>query len=152
MTIDPLRRGAIALGAALALSAVIPLAAHAGDAEDIAAAVEKLRAAMLAGDGAVLDSLTDDKLSYGHSNGRTETKAEFVASLAGKNSFKSLELTRHVVEVSGDNAIARHVFDSVNNLPDGKTSTAYITVLQVWKKSGGAWKLFARQSAPIQRG
>ncbi len=151
MTIDNQRRGLIAAGAALALSAASAIPAMAGDAEDVTAAVEKLRAAMLAGDGAVLASLTDEKLSYGHSNGRTETKSEFVASLAGKNAFKSLELSKHAIEVSGESAIARHVFDAVNNLPDGKTSTAYITVMQVWRKSGGSWKLYARQSAPIQR-
>ncbi len=148
MTIHPERRGLITAGAAPASSADPNLA---NDAEDIAAAVEKLRAAMLAGDGAVLASLTDDKLSYGHSNGRTENKAEFGASLAGKNALRSLDLTKHVVEVSGDMAIARHVFDAVNNLPDGKTSTAYITVMQVWRKSDGSWKLYARQSAPIHR-
>ncbi|WP_343619840.1 DUF4440 domain-containing protein, partial [Ralstonia sp.] len=66
--------------------------------------------------------------------------------LDGTNSFKSIALTNQTVEINGDNAWVRHVFDSVNNLPDGKTSTAHIGVLQVWKKHPDGWRLFARQA------
>ena len=55
-------------------------------------------------------------------------------------------LTNQTVQINGDNAWVRHVFDSVNNLPDGKTSTAHIGVLQVWKKHPDGWRLFARQA------
>lgn len=135
--------------ALVALSLASP--ARADDAADVTAAAEKLRVAMLAGDGTALTALTHAGLSYGHSNGRTEDKAAFVASLDRKNSFKSLTITKQSVSVVGANAIVRHVFDSENNQPDGKTSTAYITVLQVWSKTGGDWQLLARQSAPIKR-
>ena len=116
---------------------------------EVAKAVDALNKAMLAGDGAALKALTMEQLTYGHSNGRLEDKAAFVASLDGKGAFKSLELSDHQIQVVGDTAIARHTFDAVNNLPDGKTSNAHIKVLQVWKKDGGAWKLLARQSAPL---
>ncbi|MBP2294509.1 nuclear transport factor 2 family protein [Azospirillum rugosum] len=139
--------------AALALPAVAaPLAsalAQQDEAGAVAKAVEALRAAMLAGDGAALKAMTMEELTYGHSNSRLEDKAAFVASLDGKNAFKSIDLSDHAIQVVGDTAIARHTFDAVNNLPDGKTSTAHIKVLQVWKKDGGAWKLLARQAAPL---
>jgi hypothetical protein len=38
----------------------------------------------------------------------------------------------------------------VNNLPEGKTSSAHIKVLQVWIKVGKAWKLLARASTPLK--
>ncbi|HYH37717.1 MAG TPA: nuclear transport factor 2 family protein [Azospirillum sp.] len=149
----PARRRFLASAAiALAVPAVVaPLTgAIAQDGQgDVAKAVEALRVAMLAGDGAALKALTMEQLTYGHSNGRLEDKAAFVASLEGKNAFKTLELSDHAIQVVGDTAIARHTFDAVNNLPEGKTSTAHIKVLQVWKKDGGAWKLLARQSAPL---
>ncbi|PWC56154.1 nuclear transport factor 2 family protein [Azospirillum sp. TSO22-1] len=141
-----------AIAIALAVPAVVtPLAgATAQDRQgDVTKAVEALRVAMLAGDGPALKALTMEPLTYGHSNGRLEDKAAFVASLEGKNAFKTLDLSDHAIQVVGDTAIARHTFDAVNNLPDGKTSTAHIKVLQVWKKDGGAWKLLARQSAPL---
>jgi len=115
----------------------------------IAKAVESLRVAMFAGDGAALKALTMDQMTYGHSNGRLEDKAAFVASLEGKKAFESLTFSDHTIQIVGDNAVARHTFDASNILPDGKTSPAHIKVLQVWKKDGGAWKLLARQSAPL---
>ncbi|WP_431855700.1 nuclear transport factor 2 family protein [Azospirillum sp.] len=149
----PARRRILAAAAlALAVPVVVaPLAsaiAQEGQS-DVVKAVEALRVAMLAGNGAGLKALTMEQLTYGHSNGRLEDKAAFVASLEGKNAFKTLDLSDHAIQVVGDTAIARHTFDAVNNLPDGKTSTAHIKVLQVWKKDGGAWKLLARQAAPL---
>lgn len=119
------------------------------DQQAVAKAVNGLRDAMLAGDGATLRAMTMDQLTYGHSNSRLEDKAAFVGSLDGKNAFKTLDLSDHAIQVVGDIAVARHTFDSVNNLPDGKTNTAHIKVLQVWKKVDGAWKLLARQASPL---
>jgi ketosteroid isomerase-like protein len=115
----------------------------------LGAAVEALRAAMVSGDGHALTALVTDSLTYGHSNGRLEDKALFLAALDGKNAFKSIDLSKQTVSVDGDVAVVRHVFDCVNNLAEGKTSTAHIAVLQVWKNYSGAWKLFARQAAPL---
>jgi ketosteroid isomerase-like protein len=151
MTLSMIRRTTLGLMGAALVALATTSGVVADDAADVAAAAEKLRVAMVAGEGAALSSLVHAGLSYGHSNGRTEDKAAFVASLDKKNSFKSLTITKQVVSVVGNDAIVRHVFDSENNLPDGKTSTAYITVLQVWTKAAGSWQLLARQSAPIPR-
>lgn len=118
-------------------------------AAQVAAAVEALRSAMIAGDGKALAALTWDQLAYVHSNGRCEDKAAYITSLDGRNAFKSLTLSDQTIDVAGDNAIVRHTFDSVNNLADGTTSTAHIRILQVWKRDNGAWKLLARQATPL---
>jgi len=41
-------------------------------------AVEALRKALLEADKAQLEQLTSEQLSYGHSDGRVQTKAEFI--------------------------------------------------------------------------
>jgi len=142
-----------AAAAGLAMPAAIAPLSGAFAADDgqqaVAKAVNALRDAMLAGDGATLRAMTMDQLTYGHSNSRLEDKAAFVGSLDGKNAFKALDLSDHAIQVVGDIAVARHTFDSVNNLPDGKTNTAHIKVLQVWKKVDGTWKLLARQASPL---
>ena len=122
---------------------------NSAESATIASAVAALRDAMLAGDGAALDAMTMNELTYGHSNSRLEDKAAFVGGLDGKNAFKAIDLSDHSIQLVGDVAIARHTFDCVNNLPDGKTSTAHIRVLQVWKSVDGAWKLLARQASPL---
>ncbi|TBW40985.1 nuclear transport factor 2 family protein [Siculibacillus lacustris] len=145
------RRAALAtVGAALVATAFAAPAVAADDAAAVAAAVEALRVAMVAGDGKALAALVFDQLVYVHSDGHLDTKESFLKSLDGTNSFKSLALSDQIVDVVGDNALVRHTFDSVNNLPEGKTSTAHIRVLQVWKLDKGAWKLLARQSTPLK--
>jgi len=52
------------------------------------------------------------------------------------------------VSVVGNDAIVRHIWDSVSE-SDGKSSTAHIGVLQVWAKQDGKWKLLARQAYKI---
>jgi ketosteroid isomerase-like protein len=149
LTFESSRRVALGAIGAAALAAAVAIPARAAEPESIATAVEALRVAMVAGDGKALTALVADGLTYGHSNGRLQDKAAFLAELDGKNAFKSIELTKQTESVDGDVAVVRHVFDAVNNLPEGKTSIAHIAVLQVWKNYGGAWKLLARQAAPL---
>lgn len=141
---------AAAAGAAMIAATALSGAQAAGTDAKLTAAVEALRAAMVAGDGKALSGLVSDHLNYGHSDGHVQTKADFIETLAGKNAFKSIELTNQTMSEDGDVAWVRHVFDAVNNLPEGKTSTSHITVLQVWKRDSSGWKLFARQSTALK--
>ena len=132
---------------ALAL-AVLPVVVHAESADEaaVAKAVDDLNKAMIAADKAKLEALTADQPSYGHSGGRIETKKEFVDVVAGKKTtYKSITLSDPTVTVAGDNAIHRHVFSAEFEI-DGKPNTAKVGVMQVWHKSGGTWKLLARQA------
>lgn len=148
------RSAMVAVGAGMAVAGLGGAAAAATSAADKASldkAVEALRAAMVAGDGKALNELLQDSLTYSHSDGRVQTKAQVLEELSGKKAFASIdlsELSSYVVENVG---IARHVFDAVNNLADGKTSTAHIKVLQTWIKAGDGWKLVARGSTPLKK-
>jgi len=139
----------IAAAGALALAAAsLPLAANAESADEAAVkkAVDDLTKAMLAADKPKLEALVSDQLSYGHSGGKIETKAEYVGVIAGKKTiYKSITLSEPTVTVAGNNAIARHTF-AAEVEADGKPSSPKIGVLQVWVKDGGTWKLLARQA------
>jgi ketosteroid isomerase-like protein len=141
------RRDLAAVGA-LALVAAAPPLAHAESADEAAVrkAIDDLTKAMLAADKAKLDSLVSDQLSYGHSSGKVENKAEFVGVIAGKKTiYKSITLTDPTVSVVGNNAVARHTF-AAEVEAGGQASSPKIGVMQVWAKDGGAWKLLARQA------
>ncbi|TNC12513.1 nuclear transport factor 2 family protein [Methylobacterium terricola] len=122
----------------------------------VARQLEALRVAIVDGDAKALDALTHPQLSYGHSSGRKiETKAQFIASLAGKTKYKSLAYSEQWIQVVGDTATVRHVWDGADILPNGETGRSYIAVMQVWlKESGttkdGIWRLLARQSCPLK--
>src|SRR5215475_11385584 len=107
-------RRQLATAGALAFAAVsLPAAVHAESADEAAArkAVDDLTKAMIAADKAKLEALVSDQLSYGHSSGKVETKAEFIGVIAGKKTiYKSITLSEPTVSVVGNNAIARHVF------------------------------------------
>lgn len=113
---------------------------------EVEAAVDALTKALLAADGAALDALTLDGLSYGHSSGVVQDKAAFVGALtSGASRFPSITLSDRSASVIGEDAIVRHVFTG-ETVSGGKTSPVHIGVLQVWRRDGGRWRLMARQA------
>ena len=149
------RRTLLAAAGAVAASPLLVSSVAAAeptdDAAAVAAALESLRVAILAGDGKALERLLHDKVIYGHSDGHlVQTKAEFIASLAGKVSYRSLVYSDQTYAIVGDTAIVRHTWDGADIMPDGSTGRSYIKVMQVWKKVRGKWYLLGRQSCPIK--
>jgi ketosteroid isomerase-like protein len=137
--------GAVALGASgLLLSG--SASAQAGDEAAVTAAVETLRKGLLEADKVKLAQVAADQISYGHSDGRVETKDQFITAVMNrKQVVKSLAYPELKVAVVGNAAIARHLHLSESEL-DGKATTTRIGVLQVWQKQDGGWKLLARQA------
>lgn len=120
--------------------------AQSKDETQVATAIEDLRKAMVDADKAVLEKLTAEQLSYGHSSGKIETKREFVdAIVTGASDFTSIELSNQTISVSGKTAIVRHLLTATTN-DNGKTGNVKINILLVWQKQKGGWKLLARQA------
>ena len=112
----------------------------------VTAAVEALRKAMVAGDKSALDKLVAEELSYGHSSGRLETKAEFIADVtSGKAGFSSIELSDQTVTLVDNIALARHVFVGASRR-HGATKLSNLTV---WLQRQGQWTLVARQATKL---
>jgi hypothetical protein len=119
------------------------------DEADVARAVETLKQAMLDGNRQALEKIAADELTYGHSSGLLEDKATFVEALAsGKSDFTTINFTDQVVKVVGNTATVRHKLsgDIVNN---GATGKVNLSVLLIWVKIKGEWKLLARQAVKI---
>jgi ketosteroid isomerase-like protein len=113
----------------------------------VAAAVEALRKAMVAGDRTALQQLSADELTYGHSSNRLENKAEFVEALAsGKAGFSAIELADQSVTVIDNLALVRHGFVGTRKAGGDKLN---LMVLTVWLKRQEQWKLVARQAAKV---
>jgi hypothetical protein len=98
-----------------AVSPLSTILAHAqsADAAAVEQAGETLRKLMINPDQPALEQIFADQLSYGHSDGRVQTKAEFVDALVnGKSVFKSISLTGQTISIVGDIAIVRHRFEA----------------------------------------
>jgi Domain of unknown function (DUF4440) len=137
--------GALALGGVGLWRSSAVVAASVDEAA-VAQAVEALRKAIFDKEKTQLEALCANELSYGHSDGRVQNKAEFIEGvMTRKATLKSLILSDHTIAIVGIDAIARHTWASESET-DGKLTSTKIGVLQVWQKQGGTWKLLARQS------
>jgi hypothetical protein len=137
--------GVFALGASGLLLSGSAAGADAADEAALAQSIEALRQGILQQDKAKLDQVAASQISYGHSDGRTETKEQFINGVMNRKPVqKSLTFPELKVFVVGNTAVARHIYLGESEL-DGKPSTTRIGALQVWQKQDGGWKLLARQ-------
>jgi ketosteroid isomerase-like protein len=116
----------------------------------VAKAVQELKKAMVDGDSLALLRLSSSRLTYGHSSGNIETQAQFVGNIVNRNSdFVTIDLSEQTISVSGKTAIVRHTFIAAISDKGKAASTVKLHILTVWEKSGGSWKMVARQAARI---
>ena len=110
------RRHLALAGTCAFATTVLPASGAVGQGADDAAvnqAIEDLRKAMLAADKAKLEELVSDQLSYGHSGGVIETKAQFIEVILSKKTvYKTITLSDATLAIAGPNAIARHIFSA----------------------------------------
>lgn len=120
--------------------------AQSKDEAKIDANVKKLYEAMVSQNKSVLENLTSEKLTYGHSSGTIEDKSEYVeAVLTGSFDFFSITPEEQKITVSGDTGIARHIFVA-NGTNNGEKADVRIGVMMTWQKKSGKWLLLARQA------
>ncbi|MFC3973309.1 nuclear transport factor 2 family protein [Maribacter confluentis] len=108
--------------------------------------VKEIYTAMVVKDKDVLEDLTLEKLSYGHSNGKIENKSEYVDGvLNGSFQFTSITPIDQTISIVDDVGIVRHVFngEGINN---GMPAKVNIGCLLIFQKGNGNWKLLARQA------
>jgi Domain of unknown function (DUF4440) len=121
--------------------------AQSADEKEITERVEALRKALMTPDRAILEDLSAEELSYGHSTGLIEDKTAFVdALITGKSKLSAVAFSDQTIKIAGDAAIVRHKMTA--DLNNNNTITKVdIFVLLVWQKRNGIWKLLARQAA-----
>jgi len=141
---DVVAAGAFAFGAS-GLLFTSSVGAQGGDEAAVTQSVETLRQGILQADKSKLEQVAAPQISYGHSDGRVETKEQFINGvMTRKQVVKSLAFPDLKLSVVGNAAIVRHIYLAESEL-DGKATTTKIGALQVWQKQDGTWKLLARQ-------
>ena len=100
-------------------------------------------------DSLALNDLVSDKVTYGHSGGNLEDKKTMVQkAAASKTEYKNKNFERVSIDVNDKTAIIRHNFRAIS-VENGKESPLDLMILQVWKKEGKQWRLWARQAVRI---
>jgi hypothetical protein len=101
-------------------------------------------------DSVALKDLVSADVTYGHSGGNTEDKAEMVTKAAtSKTQYKNSVFERQSIDLGKKTAIVRHAFHAISVDPQGKESPLDLGILQVWKKENGKWRIWARQAVKI---
>src|SRR3954452_9019057 len=117
--------------------------------QEVMMKMANLRNAILSKDSVALSKLLADDVTYGHSNGLIQTKAEVIRSImSGEQDYKSIEPSNMVVRVY-DNAGIVNTNMKASVIYQGKPNELNMAVTFTWVKINGDWKLVARQSVKL---
>ena len=93
-----------------------------------------------------INQQTDKGLSYGHSNGWVQTKADLIQDFETNYiSYQKIKEDSITIIWNGTMANVRFVADVTVTMKSA-TNTYRLKVLEVWVKKGTRWLLFARQA------
>jgi len=139
----------VILGTAVA-SAWGGATARAGDVERaVLAAHDKRIAATIAGDVAAVAAMMTDDLTYTHSSGVEESKAEFLDGLKnGKYVYREIAPRGRKVRVHGDAAIVSGPCHIVIE-PGGKRTEIDLYFTELYVKEAGQWRMALWQSTRL---
>jgi ketosteroid isomerase-like protein len=117
--------------------------------KEVMAAMDAWKQATMKKDGAALGKLLHPDLTYSHSSGKNETKADVLKSVtAGKATVEAIDFSDTTVRVYGNTALVRGKVDIRNNTA-GKSTTANLNILHVWVKGPQGWQMVARQATRL---
>ncbi|HTE73056.1 MAG TPA: nuclear transport factor 2 family protein [Actinomycetes bacterium] len=119
---------------------------------EVLAAEDRRYAALLGPDLPTLERLFHDRLSYAHSSGVRDTKAEYLAKIeSGYYDYTRSEHPVERVDVVGDTAVVSGRM-TADLLVQGQPKSLDVLALAVWTRDTGDWQLLAYASTPIPRG
>jgi len=135
----------------LLFAALVAATARAADSASVAAArqADQVRiAAMVAGDAAALGALLSDELRFVHSDGRIESKADYVKNLlAGDTQYADARSTvLETQQPAGDNLVILIGAQEMRKRLGPTWSEVKLRYLAVWRREGAAWRLVTWQS------
>src|SRR4029450_6333449 len=118
------------------------------DVRAVLAAENQRYEALLHPDLATLDRLFAEELSYAHSSGARDTKAEYLHKIeTGYYDYRSIDQTVERVEIVGDTAIV--VGRMTSDLAvQGTAKTIDNLALAVWTRATGEWQVVGDAPTP----
>ena len=118
---------------------------------EVLAAEDRRYEALLGPDLPTLERLLHDRLSYAHSSGVRDTKAEYLAKIEnGYYDYKRSDHPVDRVELIGDTAVVVGRMNA-DLLVQGAPKTLDVLALAVWTKDTGEWQLLAYASTSLPR-
>jgi hypothetical protein len=117
------------------------------DSLSLKAAMSLLDNALVNKDEAALSQLLNKDVSYGHSNGWVQTKADMIWDLqSGKLVYNKIENSTVMIVAINQQWATVRTDTKAEGVVSGTAFQLDLHVLQVWINTKGGWQLIARQS------
>ena len=108
-----------------------------------------LKNSLIAKDSVTLSGLLADDVTYGHTNGMIQTKAQLIRDVvSGVQDYKSIDPSDMNIRVFDHTAIV-NMKSAVKMMFNNNPLELNMYVTLVWIEQGGDWKLEARQSVKL---
>ena len=132
----------------LAAMMVVPLLAAEPPVISALRADKARLAAMMSGNGEALARLMSDQLRFVHSDGRVESKADYVKNLlAGDTAYADVKTSElETTQVANDVVVVIGVQEMRKRLGT-EWAAIKLRYLAVWRNESGTWRMVAWQSA-----
>jgi Domain of unknown function (DUF4440) len=102
-------------------------------------------------DSSTLESLLAETVSYGHSHGNLQTRDEMIKGVSrNQSNYTDTAVSNIKIFIEGKTAIVRYLFKAKENKKDGSVTDLNFTMMLVWVKEKGKWKLMGRQAVSVQ--
>jgi ketosteroid isomerase-like protein len=132
---------------ALSLLAAAPARAAGSADKDVLAAMDVWKQATMKKDQALFEKVYHPDLSYGHSSGLVETKAQAIEHvLSNAVVYEGIDLTDSKVRVFGNTALLTGKMEMRQRATSGNVNVVNLVYLTVWLKSGRSWQMLGRQA------
>lgn len=102
-------------------------------------------------DSMTMEDLFARQVTYGHSGGKIETREEAVTGITkNKSVYTDTAISNiRVTRKGNDAAIVRYLFRANEHKADGTVAPLNFTMLLVWVKEQGKWRLMGRQAVKL---
>lgn len=102
-------------------------------------------------DNQTLEDLFAKTATYGHSHGNLQTREEAISGISkNQSTYTDTSIKNIKVLVEGKTAIVRYLFKAKENKKDGTVVPLNFSMMLVWVKEKGKWRLMGRQAVSIQ--
>jgi hypothetical protein len=101
-------------------------------------------------DSSALEELFGPTLTYGHSGGKIQNRAEAIDGIVhNKSTYTDTSVKSYTVMINDDAAIVRYVMRETETNAEGKAVPLRLAIMLVWVEEKGKWKLFGRQAVRL---
>lgn len=101
-------------------------------------------------DSVALDQLLAKTLTYGHSSGKIQNRAEAIDGIIhNKSTYTDTSLKSYNVMLNDDMAIVRYSMRETETNAEGKAVPLRLAIMLVWVEEKGKWKLMGRQAVRL---